>query len=204
MLTPPQERLHWSTSRNARGDLGWGAVVIANHWKGPGGLVDMDGLELRKIRSEWHRQTIAFAGTLARQAGRSITAEDLRKGCYWLALGEPKSHKQFDNDDLDRVLNVFRLLVDPEDLAALLVWNDYQQGGKPGERKRHIWFVKEGCRAPLAYVNAILDDQVEFYKDRDFERFDLARLRALTRTLKNRHAKFHRPTARPQYAEGPF
>jgi len=151
-LSDAQQDLHW----NAR--YGWGRVCQANDWYATKGRLLPEAT--KGDFSQWHKKVWAFAELLARQNNRAVTPDDLRKGTYMLALGVPKSLTKFENGDLDRVLIVFRLLIEPDDLRAVRDWMAYEAFDQakaeiarckaagmpvtielpddPGERRRHL------------------------------------------------------------------
>src|SRR5258706_8715300 len=111
MLTEAQTSLHGNNRH------GWGAVCEVNNWYlEKGRLAPQAALA---ERSQWHQRVWAFAGIVAQRSGRAVVVDDLRKGCYLFALGTLKSLTAFDNEDLDRTLNAFALLIDPDNLNAV-------------------------------------------------------------------------------------
>ena len=114
----------------------------------------------------------------ARAAGRGMTADDLRHAGHVVALGRPVSSNDLDNRDLDRVMSLWRLLADPEDLSAVMAWE------KPAtaERRRMEWFV-QNSGLPREYVLEIC--QKRFHCG-DPLKLDDAPLHQLVVTLKMR------------------
>lgn len=209
-LNAQQIDLHW----NRR--VGWARVCQANDWYACKGRLDPEAV--KGDYSQWHKKVWAFADLVARQHARAVTPDDLRKGVYFLALGEPKSLTKFENDDLDRVLILFRLLVEPDDLKALQDWMAYErfdqakaeiarckaQGipchaelpDNPGERRRHLYFIS---KSPEAVVMHFV--RTRFYGKLP-EDMSVAELRQFSMTLKNRRDYSNRPVARE--VEQPF
>lgn len=202
-LTDAQKTLHWSYTH------GWAAVCRANRWPTSASCNRFADDARREACSEWHRKVWEFAETIARQQYRAVTADDLRKGCYMLALGSPKSLTQFNNADLDRVLVVFRLMIEPDDLGAVRDWLAYEAfdharkeiaAGRPcalpddpGERRRHMHTLHN---VPEAVLRHLLHDR---FGGQNLEDLSLRDLREFTTTIKNRRNYADRPAV-PQPA----
>lgn len=201
MLTEAQKDLHWSASR------GWGRVCAVNRWSMVAGTLSASAVG--PADSEWHAKVWAAALALATARAHAIEPNDLRQGAYVIALGESKSLTKFNNGDLDRVLVLFRLLIEPDDLRAVTDWRAYerfdqaaaerlrcrQQGipfhvelpDDPGERRRHLNAVRD---LPEAIVRKFARDRFAGTLPEDMT---LAQLRDFTRTIKNRRAYNNRP-----------
>lgn len=194
MLNASQESLHWNTIR------GWGAVVVRNNWRVEKGRLVPAAAEAVH-RSTWHLTVWNIAQQTAHEELRAMTANDLRHACYIHALGKLKKHKAFTNAEFDRVLAIFAVLIDPDDLDAVMKKHDYEAGGDPGEARRHLHFIRG---VPAAYTKSILIAEEKFYGSTHYLSFPLAKLRTLTTTLKNRHAEFHRPVVEACREDRPF
>lgn len=221
-MTEPQKKLHWN---GRHGQPGWYGVAGANAWQMEKGRLRENALKSKE--SEWHAGVWACAAALAKKENRSVTAEDLRHGCYAYALGAPKSSNDFTNSDLDRVFIIFRLLVNPDDLKAVADWREYQRFDQakketvrcreqrihctvelpedPGERRRQLFFIRQ---TPEAVVLKFLRDG---FHGRDLEDLELWELRNLSKTLHNRKKYNDRPVSQeqaempePLIAEEPF
>lgn len=169
MLSKLQIAKHWRT---------WGTVLAANHWRAK----DFPA-NLGADRSPFHKQVVAFAQTLALKAGGFIvTADDLRHGCAWAALGKPKSFTKFNNSDFDRILVLYELLINPENLRAVMAWNEYENGGDPGSRRRLLNRIR---KAPQSSVQHILTDELSFYGSNDLDDLPVEKLQALVGKLES-------------------
>jgi hypothetical protein len=207
-LSQPQTDLYWRQ---------WGRVTRTNHWHADCTALTLPGSRARgrcpRFRgadhSQWHRGVFGCAELLARQAGRAISADDLRKGCHVYAFGSVTSSKHLDNEQFDRLLNVFSLLIDSDNLVAVAERNDYEAYDRaaarisecrrlgidadvvlpdhPGERRRHLAFLG---KIPEGVVASICRDK---FGSTSWRTLPLASLRHLTMTLKNRRAYEHRP-----------
>lgn len=152
----------------------WRQAVLANEWR-----MEKKRLVIAEDRlTEEGRKVVVFGRQRAAQENRGPTIEDLRHGAHILALGRDKSSEDLNNAEVDRVVTLFRLLADPEDLAARLKWDAYQRGEDPGSVKRIEWFIEHA--APEEYVRAIAADK---YGTRTWENLTLGQKRSLAMTL---------------------
>jgi hypothetical protein len=207
-LNAAQIKLHWAGNRSHDG---FWRVCAVNHWRMVGGRLDAEAR--RDGPGDWHSKVWACAEAIARANHTAVTPDDLRKGTYMLALGAAKSLTKFDNTDLDRVLVMFRLLVEPEDLRTVKDWLAYEvfdraraeidrckrQGvtcnvtlpDDPGERRRHLYFIYQSPEAVVAH----------FVKTRfrgvEPEDMCLRDLRDFSKTLKTRR-DYNDREARPR------
>lgn len=182
-LTPAQTVLHWRQ---------WGDVVQANDWRmAKGRLLP----EAESGRSLFHKLVWRDAARLAQQHRRGLTADDLRHGCYLTATtkvpGWPRSAlpcaslADLGNRTFSRVLVLFALLVDDDDLGALIKWEH------PENSERESLLKSIERRAPDAVTRAIA---AERFGTRQWENLeDLGELRWLLRAVADRAAKFHQP-----------
>lgn len=173
----------------------WQAVVRAYGWrKSKGRLVTADtapsaGEELTRVQ--------VLATQRALQAGRSLTVEDLRHGAHIVALGRDKSSADLTNADLDRVVTLFAVLADPDNLAARLKWDAYLRGEDPGAVARVEYFIR---RAPEAYVRAVSHGR---FGTRQWEALTVAQKRLLSMTLANRKPQLPNPAPVAAGADDP-
>jgi hypothetical protein len=151
-----------------------------------GGLAEADQL-LQKI---W-----TAADKIAREAHRAITATDLRHACHIVALGKDCSSHEMTNNQTDRVVNLFRLLANPDDIKAARAWSDPEEA----ERNRLTWSIKK--MAPEAYISAICENRHDWnYTAPFWEDLPLAQLRQLAMTLRNRVANRKEPLTKSEPA----
>jgi hypothetical protein len=167
----------------------WSACAKANGWVMAKGRLSesargahADAPVAGALPGELLRKVWMAAEALAVQAHRNVTAEDLRHGCTVVALGRNKSSKDFTNAELDRVVALFRLLAEPDDVAAMLQWNNPEIG----ERKRLVFAIAES--APAAYVARIASDRfgTELWED-----LAVYELRQLVMTLRDRSRRWN-------------
>lgn len=151
----------------------WHAGYKTNWHRVDGSLVRKDGR-----RSDILDRVEDLASELARQHGRQVTADDLRHGCHVLATGRDCSSDNLGNEQLDRVLVVFRLLADPDDLSARIAMDHPEKDA----RRRLEWAVRN-CGLPEAYVRAVCSSK---FGTKDWCGLEDAPLRQLMITLKSR------------------
>jgi hypothetical protein len=145
------------------------------------------------------------AEILAQNNHRSVTADDLRHACHLVAIFPQKaaskqklapiSSKDISNKQLDRVIALFRVLINPNDIAASIAWSD----PSVGEKQRLIYVIKNA--APLAYIDSICRDKFGLlYTSPFYEDLELNELRQLAMTLRNRQVG----TVAPRGPSGPI
>src|SRR5262245_2296941 len=125
----------------------WGAVCAANGWRMERGrLCGRDS----ETRSDWHREVFALAAQHAGSEHREITPDNLRRACIAKVSGHFKSTYDLTNAQLDALLNLYTVLIEPTDLDAgqRLVNPDI------GRRDRYLHVLRR-CVKGRAYVDAI-------------------------------------------------
>lgn len=119
-----------------------------------------------------------IACEFARRTGGKVDADLLRHGCHTAALGVDKSSDNLDNRDLDLVLALFDLLIDPLNLAARMRLDN------PGlDARRRLEWAVEHCGLPEAYVLTVCASKFGTHAWRNLED---VQLRQLMVTLKGR------------------
>lgn len=121
----------------------WNAAAKAHDWRTAGGrLIGQRqecwaSPELNKVyQGIWN-----LAEHWARAEGRALRPDDFRHACHAQALGRDKSSSDLSNDETDRVVALFSLLTDPEDLRATMTWMSPDEG----RRKRILWWINHNC-----------------------------------------------------------
>jgi hypothetical protein len=124
----------------------------------------------------------------ANQDWRNPNADEFRHACHIVAFGQDKSSSQITNTELDRILALFKLLADPDDLSATLAWNN------PNEerRKRMLWWITRNCVE--SYVVEVCRQK---FRTDDYESLSFDDLRKLHMTLKNRSNATREPAEQP-------
>ncbi len=127
-MTSAQTSLYWRL---------WAKATASAGWKGKTPAIDETRL------TDMGRRVVEVAQAL--QGDGSLNAELLRHACHALALGRLRSSKKLTNAELDRVLLVFRLVADGDDIAAVIAWDNPAEG----ETKRLTWSIRNTAPEPL-------------------------------------------------------
>ncbi len=161
----------------------WNSAFNANWRREKCRVLKLEG----RIEGDWVRKVEALAQQIALQHHRAPTADDLRHACHALALGRDKSSADLDNREVDRVVTLFRLLADPDDLDAVTNW-DYPE---IAARKRLVYAINSA--APHAYIDTICRGKFsQIYEPPFWEDLPIGALRHLALTLRNRKASWGR------------
>jgi len=72
----------------------------------------------------WADQVETAGNAIARKAHIPLSQEHLRHGAHLVAFGRDISSKSLTNKQLDKVLALFALLTDPNDISASIAWDD--------------------------------------------------------------------------------
>lgn len=146
-------------------------------------------------RNDWALQVDQLARDLCARHFRAPGADDLRKACHIVAIGRACSSKALTNRHLDRVLVLFSLLADPDNVSAVIAWS---QADKPDE-KRLRWCV-EHCGFEAAYIACVCRDKFGTHR---WESLDLHKLHQLVVTLEERRRSRVREVARQPMSPDP-
>lgn len=157
----------------------WTACVRANGWRKEKSRLVLDASK----QCEELNKVLTFGTQRALTAGRSLTADDLRHGCHVLALGRDKSSEDLTNAELDRIVTLFQVLTDPDNLTSRLKWDAYERGEDPGAVQRVEYFIR---RCPDAYVRAVSHG---LFGTRQWESLTVKQKGRLSMTLANRRPK---------------
>jgi ribosomal 50S subunit-associated protein YjgA (DUF615 family) len=188
MLTAPQVTLYGKR---------WGAVCHANDWRMERGRLLPAGSASAAV-SPLHREVFALAEQHAQQNHRAITVEDLRKGCVAAITGRYQSTKDLNNAQFSRLLALFRLLIDPDDIDARMDWDNPQRD----EERRINHFIEHA--APDAYTRHIAGDRFGTRLWEDLPLADRKQLANMLRARKGNRAGVRRPVNSKDFVEGPF
>jgi hypothetical protein len=157
----------------------WSACADANTWLSKKGVflgkqAPMFG---RAEAGELYNQVWIAAQQLALAEHRALKPDDFRHACHIVALGRPKSSKDFTNAECDRVVCLFKILTNPDDIDALIEWDHPEIAAV----KRLKWSIEHA--APDAYVRKIAADK---FGTRLWEDLEEGQLRHLAMTLRHR------------------
>lgn len=131
--------------------------------------------------AELYQRVWEAAYNLARAAHRAVTPEDLRHACHVVALGKDKSSTDMDNQETDRVVTLFRILADPDDLDAILAWTNPENS----ERKRYVASIRR--RADFKYIDKLCRDKFSgIYITPFYEDLPMPQLKQLYLTIRAR------------------
>lgn len=170
-MTPAQSAMYFRA---------WGRVSKLHGWRTSGGrIVGVQAASWgRPVTSELYAAVWELARVLADEAMSDVTPDHIRHAVTHLALGEHVSSREYTNKQFDRVLALLRLLTDPDDVKAMLDWQD--RDGHRGRRVRQEYTLRH---AQGAYVRSVSAD-----KDgtRNWQALDDERLNQLHMTIKNR------------------
>lgn len=131
----------------------WRNCCLANEWHMVKGRLDFNPERL----TDEGRKVMTFARQRAVTEKRGITLDDMRHGAHWLALGKDKSSAHLNNAEVDRVVCLFRVLQDPDDLDSRIKWEAYERGEDPGAVNRLDYIIKT---IPDALARKISQDMI--------------------------------------------
>ncbi len=119
-----------------------------------------------------------LARAKAGRAARAMTVDDLRHASHLVACGRSCSSKDLNNHQLDRLLVLFALMVDPDDLTAVMAWGNPNGPDVP----RMIWSIGH-CGFSESYIETVCAGKFGHVQWRNL---DPRKLQELVMTLKNR------------------
>ncbi|HSM84591.1 MAG TPA: hypothetical protein VLT16_00510 [Candidatus Limnocylindrales bacterium] len=182
----------------------WNACARVNDWRMVQGRLVAD---LRRQRAEaqgWPEtarevmlQVLDYAEQLAAQEHRAATAADLRHACNLVATqGRRSSSEDLDNKQTNRVVVLFKLLQEPEDLDAIMGWLHPEES----DRKGLANFIRK--QAPEATLVAIAKHAFGTIFWEDLEH---GKLKWLLKQVKGRQQEWHAKVAKDEEGiEQPF
>ena len=170
----------------------WNRVTLAHNWTMSKGRLQGRRQETwaHAEPAELYQRVWEAAGNLARAGHRAITPEDLRHACHVVALGRDKSSTDMDNQETDRVVTLFRILADPDDLDAILAWTNPENS----ERKRYVASIRQ--RADFKYIDKLCRDKFSgTYTTPFYEDLPMPQLKQLYLTIRARFPRHQAPPA---------
>ena len=126
----------------------WGAVCAANAWRMARGRLVPEADASRERTGE-HRDVWMLAEQHALQQHRSVTVDDLRRGCGAVVTRKFCSTYDLTNKQFTRLLDLFALLIDPDNLTARRYWDH------PELREREQVLKTIHYLAPEAYIREL-------------------------------------------------
>jgi hypothetical protein len=164
----------------------WGAVCAANAWRMARGRL---APEARLGGSPAHEQVAALAERHARQMGRSVTVDDLRRACTAAAGGRFVSTYDLTNNQFTALLNLFALLMDPENLQAAIE----RDQPEIAQRRRYVAAIQR--LAPEAYTLEVARDRFGGrFTPPHWEDLPIPALHQLAMTLRHRSPSAPQPS----------
>jgi hypothetical protein len=149
-----------------------------------------------KFVEELKAKVQACAEQLAAREHRGLRPDDFRHACHIVATGKNKSSLQLTNQECDRVVDLFKLLADPDSIQAVQNWEDPEIA-----RKRGLLRAVR-LKAPEAYIAAIARDR---FHTTVLEDLTIKQLQSLCFTLNQRKGAWRGSrTGRQQDAGGTF
>ncbi|MES2219376.1 MAG: hypothetical protein V4587_00230 [Acidobacteriota bacterium] len=170
----------------------WGKCADANEWRMErgrlvGARLAADGQHqcgVQSVRPLFDAIWDA-AEAIALAEHRAVKPDDLRHGCHVVAIGRDRSSKEMVNKEVERVVSLFRLLTNPENVEAQMNWDSPERA----EKKNLIQAIKK--KAPDEYICHIARDRWNGQFEYPWwEDLPLPALRQLAMTLNNRNAKW--------------
>lgn len=128
----------------------WNRCCRANGWTSKQTL--RDGRSENQGLSEWHAKVWSTAEVLAAKEHVGVSLDHLRKACHVLALGAPVSSKKLSSTAVNRVVSLFKVLTDPENLSAVMEWMN------PENTQRRVLISKIKAHCHEAYIRHISGD----------------------------------------------
>jgi len=167
----------------------WNAAVKARWVRDRGTMLPLPTAPA----NEFADQVMGIAEARARKRQAVVNAEDLRHACHVLALGKDLSSYDLTNWQTDRVVALFELLVDPDNLGARMRWDSPDLDAV---RRREWSIARVGF--PEAYIASI---SLGKFGTRAWKSLKAPQLRQLLVTLKGRASA---RKAFKELAEEPF
>ena len=124
----------------------WQAACRALGWRMVKGRLEMDEARM----NEHGRKVLTAALALALKQRRAANLDDLRHGCYVVALGHDCDTLKMTNKQVDAVTSLIKLLVNDTDIAA-----DMSLANPDiGERKRLVLKI-HSLKIPDAIIDGV-------------------------------------------------
>jgi hypothetical protein len=144
-------------------------------WRMSDGRLD---LLIEKLNNH-SRRVVAAAVARADAEHRAAVLDDLRHGCYIVALGRDRQTNRLSNAEVDKVVSLFKLLVDDTDIAA------DQRLNNPEIAERECLVRKiHALRIPETVIDGVCKKAfAPVYNSPFFEDLPLVNLRTLVAVL---------------------
>lgn len=174
----------------------WRRCAEVNDWVMAGSRLQADLVAQRRQFEGWPEparsaalKLLDYAEALAQQEHRGVTATDLRHGCNLVVTQGREHHSEpLTNQETNRVVVLFQLLQDPDNLDAVMEWENPDLADK----RSLVSYIRK-C-APEGTLVAIWRNA---YGNIFWEDGDLQQLRWLLKQVKGRRERFHREAVCP-------
>lgn len=163
---------------------GWAPCAKANNWGTLKALQEPVREHVNPLDQELLAKVRTFAEQIARKQFRGVKPDDFRHACHIVAIGQNKSSWDMTNDECERVVTLFRVLTNPDDIEAVLDWED------PLRAKKRNLIAAVKHKAPVAYWGHIAENK---YQTRILDNLTIGQLTQLCMTLNNRKDAWRRP-----------
>ena len=160
----------------------WNRCARNNFWTMTKGRLNAEPQEnplIPELAAVW-----TYALQIARDEHRGVVPDDLRHACHIVAIGRDKSSEKLTNREVNRVVELFDMLADPDDVTARMRWENPELAEKQGLIKS----IKE--KAPEDYIRKISEDK---FGTMSWEDLDVHKLRQLVITVTNRRPTWSGP-----------
>ncbi|HEY4415722.1 MAG TPA: hypothetical protein VGO57_08525 [Verrucomicrobiae bacterium] len=177
----------------------WLEIQAKTDWRIVGGrlVADLDAQLSAARNFPDHAQEllcaiIKHARQIAQTECRAVIADDLRRGCNFVAAkGRTDSSRKFGRTDFNHFDRVHAVLVDPWDLTATMAWMDPAED----DRKRTLIYLRK-----IANEGRLRAITLNAWSTSDVDSLDQARLDALIAEIKkNAWSKYPRADKRERH-----
>ncbi len=183
-MTPKQNLYYWRL---------WGEACESRGWKMKKGI-----LQQHPSESLQESEILQIAARRATANHRATTPDDLRHACHILAAGRDCSHTALKQGEIDKLIAIFKLLIDPTNIDAAI----QQEHPALGEQRRIVHKIRQF--APEAYIDAICRAQFSAdYVAPFWEDLPISCLRNLSITISQRTAHWTKPIVQKLSAPTP-
>jgi len=174
----------------------WNGCCRANQWRTEHGRL----VQPREPVNVMHRELLAKVYAVRDQLALKVAAplDALRHACHIVALTKNKSSKELTNDEVTRVVDLFRVLAEPDNLKYVAHWTD------PELSKKKNLMVMAKAKAPWAYIVSIMTDK---FHTEHLDELSVGQLQKLCFTLNQRKKQWNRPRrneGREVFSSAPF
>lgn len=162
----------------------WTLCARANGWNNQKAIWGESRAAVGPLDAELLGMVRAAALSLAQREHRGERPNDFRHACTIVAVGKNKSSLELTNDECQRIVDLFRVLTEPDNLTYVAHWED------PELAKKENLIAAAQRKAPGAYIERIMVDK---FHTRDIESLTVKQLKSLCFTLNERRDQWATP-----------